>query len=148
MRSAVVQEIADRVEPPESGVRLVSTRAERVRALVEDHADLVSRALVSLGVPMSIVDDCAQRVFIIATSKMDLIEEGRETAFLFSTARRVAANTHRSLKLRRQRETLDEVALSFAQDGRLDPERALVDREGRALLEQVLGAMSRELRDV
>ena len=135
-------------QPRESGIRLIAALpGERIRALVEDHFDFVSRTLLNLGLPSSDVDDAVQQVLVIAARKIELIERGREAAFLYSTARRVAANAHRRLASRRKHERLDETALLAAPDGH-DPEQAFVDREARERLEQVLGAMPADLREV
>ena len=136
-------------QPRESGVRLVTPDpGERVRALVQGHFDFLTRTLQHLGLPPADVDDAVQQVLVIATRKIDLIERGREAAFLFSTARRVAANAHRRLASRRKHERLDEMALLGAPDAALDPEQRVVDREARERVEQVLESMPAELREV
>ena len=135
--------------PRESGVRLIAPDPnERIRAIAQGRLDFLSRTLLNLGIPGSDVDDAVQQVLVIVARKIDLIERGREAAFLFSTARRVAANAHRRLASRRKRERLDEAALLSAPDAALDPEQRVVDREARERVEQVLAAMSPDLREV
>jgi RNA polymerase sigma-70 factor, ECF subfamily len=118
----------------------------RLRVLVETQFDFVWRSLRALGIPSAEADDAAQRVFGIAAQKLEAIAVGSEKAFLFSTVRGVAANARRSQQ--RRRETYDEVALSQAPDEAHDPEQALMDKQAKRLLEQVLDTMPDDLRDV
>jgi RNA polymerase sigma-70 factor (ECF subfamily) len=119
---------------------------KRLRVLVEAHFDFVWRSLRALGVPSTTADDAAQRVFIIASEKLESITAGSEKAFLFSTVRGVAANARRSQQ--RRRESFDEIALLHSPDEGQDPEQALLDKEAKRLLEQVLEAMPDDLRNV
>ena len=113
---------------------------------METHFDFVWRSLRALGVPSTSADDAAQRVFIIASEKLEAITAGSEKAFLFSTVRGVAANARRSQQ--RRRESFDEIALLQSPDQAHDPEQALIDKEAKNLLEQVLEAMPDDLRNV
>src|SRR3954470_14140087 len=79
--------------------------AARVRALVTENFDFVWRSLVRLGVPRADAEDALQQVFLVASRKLDDIVPGRERAFLFGTAFRIA---HRARRTRdRRREVLD-----------------------------------------
>jgi RNA polymerase sigma-70 factor (ECF subfamily) len=119
---------------------------QRLRTLVETHFDFVWRSLRALGVSPAAADDAAQRVFMIASQKLDAIADGSEKAFLFSTVRGVAANARRSQQ--RRRESFDDIALTQTPDEAADPEQALMDKQAKQLLEQVLEAMPDDLRDV
>jgi len=118
----------------------------RLRVLVETQFDFVWRSLRALGVPSANADDAAQRVFMITAQKLDAITEGSERAFLFATARGVAANARRSQA--RRREVGDDTLLDRATDEAHDPEQALADKQAKQLLERVLSAMPDDLRNV
>ncbi len=136
-------------DAPESGiVPRTSTAAERdarLRAMVAAHFEFIWRSLRGLGVPQGSVDDAAQQVFWIASQKLDAIQVGSERAFLFSTARGVAANARRSRI--RSRET-DDAPLATMADGAPDPEQAAQRSQAKKLLERVLAEMEEDTRTV
>jgi RNA polymerase sigma-70 factor (ECF subfamily) len=70
--------------------------------LVGNHLDFVWRVLRRLGFSAEDADDAAQQVFMIAQSKYEQLPRDRERAFLYATARRVAANARRSVRRRRE----------------------------------------------
>src|SRR5687768_4166665 len=72
-------------------------RAARVREMLDADFDFIWRLLRRLGVDEADVDDAAQRVFIVASSKLDQIQVGSERTFLFSTALRVASANRRNV---------------------------------------------------
>jgi len=142
-------ELEEAVAGPISGilpVRRDATREVRLRAIVATEFDFIWRALRGLGVPASAADDAAQQVFWIAAQKLEAITAGSERAFLFSTARGVAANVRRAHA--RIREQANDVVLSTWADDGLDPEQAAQAAQGRKLLERVLEEMSEDLRSV
>jgi len=71
---------------------------ERLRRIVTDDFAFVWRSLLRLGVPRPDADDALQQVFLVASRKVDVIEEGRARAFLFATALRVASHARRTLQ--------------------------------------------------
>jgi len=132
---------------PESGiVRTAEDRDARLRAMVDAHFEFIWRSLRGLGVPAANVDDAAQQVFWIAAQKLDVITVGSERAFLFSTARGVAANARRARA--RSREQADDGALELMTDGALDPEEAAQKSQAKRVLERILSEMSDDLRTV
>lgn len=74
--------------PPES-----RAAAGRLAALVAEHSAFVWRSLVRLGVPRADAEDAVQHVFLVVARRLGDIELGRESAFLFGTALRVASRT-------------------------------------------------------
>lgn len=116
------------------------------RALFEAHYASIWRLLRRFGVARAELDDAAQEVFWVAARRQADIELGREHAFLYGVALRVASNL-----LRRQRELpcADEHTLlaELAAD-EASPEQALVERRARTLLDTVLARMPLELRTV
>jgi RNA polymerase sigma-70 factor, ECF subfamily len=129
---------------PSSDAAALPDRAERFRALFDAHVDFVARYLRRLGVPEKAVEDAAQKVFLIASTKLDDVRPGSERAFLVGTAQRVASDVRDALSRRREvpydmPEREDERALA---DELVDQKRA------RELLDRVLDTLPDELRAV
>jgi len=126
------------VEPPADSAR-------RLRALYDDHFELVGRVVRNLGVPPSEVDDVLERVFSSAAARLADIETGRERAFLVQAAVRWTANA------RRARARIREIgcdALPDIPDLGASPEERTDSRRAAAVLDELLGAMDVELRAV
>jgi RNA polymerase sigma-70 factor (ECF subfamily) len=119
--------------------------AARVRALVTESFSFVWRSLVRLGVPRADAEDALQQVFLVAAGKIDEIEPGRERAFLFGTALRIASRARRSAQ--RRHEVL-EGEPEDRRDSRPDAEELLDRARARAELDRILDEMPIELRAV
>ncbi len=119
----------------------------RLASLFEKHAAFVARSLRRLGVPERDVEDGLQEVFIIAQSKLDTIEPGKERSFLFGIARRRASTLRRSIHRASRRE---EKALDGSETWEEAPDSTeQTEREhARAALDEVLDALPAELRAV
>jgi RNA polymerase sigma-70 factor (ECF subfamily) len=129
----------------DSGVRPISASADqRLHALVEAHFDFVWRSLRRLGLSSADSDDAAQQVFWVAARKLDTIELGRERAFLFGTALRVASDVRRAAA--RRPETSGE--RTDVHDPQLNPEELTERRQARALLDEILDSMPMDMRTV
>lgn len=118
----------------------------RLRGLVAGHFDFIWRSLRRLGVPATDVDDCAQQVFWVAAQKLSEIQPGRERAFLYGTAMRVASDARK--RLTRRREVAWDDDLEERRDPGLDPEQMAQQRRARALLDEVLDTLAMDLRSV
>jgi RNA polymerase sigma-70 factor, ECF subfamily len=120
--------------------------AQRLRALVDEHFAFVWRSLRRLGVADEAVDDAAQQVWIVASRRLDSIERGKEAAFLFGVAIRVAADARRARRRRREEPTpehgLERIDASPGPDELVDGQRA------RQRLDDALGALPMDLRAV
>jgi RNA polymerase sigma-70 factor (ECF subfamily) len=117
----------------------------RIAAIVGEHLPFVWRLLRRFGVPPSDIDDAAQRVFLVASAKLDQIEPGRERSFLAGTALRVASAARRDAKRR------PEIATSDFDDQLAagpTPDEEVESREALVLLDRILDAMPDELRVV
>ncbi len=114
--------------------------------MVTSNCEFIWRTLRGHGVPGEYADDAAQQVFLIASQKLDLIIGGSERAFLYSTARGVAANARRSIS--RSCVDADEGLLAHMVDDSPDPERQAQRTEGRRLLERILANMDEDARNV
>lgn len=133
--------------PEDSGARgLSQLEAKRFREMVDANFDFIWRSLRGLGVPAGSIDDAAQQVFIAASRKLSLIAMGSERAFLFATARGIAANARRAQL--RSREVLDDDALAARVDRAPDPEEEASTRQARRVLDTILDGLPEDLRAV
>ena len=121
-------------------------RAEHLRAVVREHFAHVWRFLRRLGFERDVADDAAQDLFFVVLRRMDAIAPGRERAFLFGAALRIAARLRRKGAREvpvEQVSAEDEVdVLAETLDQRLDDERA------RALLYRLLSELDERFRHV
>ena len=137
---------------PSLAVELVSAapagddRAARLESMAGQNFQFIWRSLRRLGVPLGSVDDAAQQVFEVASRRLADVEPGKERAFLFKTALLVAAEARR-LAARRRDLHPDDVVETLV-DPAPNPEDASDWSEKRALLEEILLAMSIEQRTV
>lgn len=125
-----------------------ATERQSLPDMFEQHFDFVWRSVRRFGVPEASADDAAQEVFVVAMRKHDRIEPGREKAFLFGTAMRVASDLRRAAGRRRDSvaaaDDVGERAVSAA-----DAPDAMVDQKrDRELLERCIEGLSDELRAV
>jgi RNA polymerase sigma-70 factor (ECF subfamily) len=115
----------------------------RLERLFVAHYRWIWRTLRRLGVPEAFVDDAAQQVFLVASNRLDTIDEAREPAFLLGAAVRIAANARR--REARRREHADAEASSPANP--IDDPEALLDwKQRREKLDEWLNVLSLELR--
>ncbi len=130
---------------PGARARAEADRDARLRELVTGHFDFTWRSLVRLGVARADADDAAQQVFLVASRRLEDVEEGRERAFLFGACLRIAARHRRTVE--RRREAGDGVPETLPDPG-LPPDEACDRLKARALLDRVLEALPLELRAV
>jgi RNA polymerase sigma-70 factor (ECF subfamily) len=110
-----------------------------------DHIEFLWRSVRRLGVPEADADDAVQRVLIIAAGKLASIEVGRERAFLFATALRVASHARRA---QRRRSEVPEDQAASAASGAPSAEDLLDRLRARELLDQVLESLPIDIRAV
>ena len=138
--------LAMRPAPAASGAAsATATTGERLASLFHDHFDLVWRTVRRLGVPPAAVDDAAQEVFVIVSRKLDVIEPGKERAFLYGIAMRVASDARRA---QHRRGKPADVELEILVDGAPSPEDLLDHKRARAQLDAVIANMPDDVRDV
>lgn len=104
----------------------------------------VWRLLRRLGVADADADDATQEVFLIVAERRDAIQAGKERAFIYGTALRVARATLRT-PTRRSVEIDDEVFFDADAPG---IEELVDQRAARKLLDELLEQMPFELRAV
>lgn len=120
--------------------------------LAEQNIDFVFRCLRRSGLDEATADDAVQQVFVIASTKLASIEGGKEKAFLYGTARNVAAQQRRA---HARRAEVEYVESSDHEDGGITQsgtgpslEELLDQRRARELLDEVLASLPDNLRDV
>jgi RNA polymerase sigma-70 factor (ECF subfamily) len=128
---------AEQLEPPSTPIDFDE--------LVRRYLDFVWRALRRLGLSPSDADDASQQVFMIAARQLAELPPGKERAFLYGTARRIAANARRAR--RRRREAPGELADELEAWGALPDDRVELERTA-ALLDDLLEHLPDELRRV
>jgi RNA polymerase sigma-70 factor (ECF subfamily) len=117
----------------------------RLRDLVLTEGDFVTRSLRNLGVWGGELDDCVQKVFLVAARRLQEIEPGKERAFLFACAHNTAAPVRRSLA--RKREVSDDVLAERSNPDML-PDRLTEQKRHRELLDRILETMDDGVRSV
>ena len=119
-----------------------------LRTLFQAHYAAVWRLLRRFGVPAAQLDDAAQEVFWVAARRFADIEPGREKAFLYGVAVRVASNELRRAQANAQVTCpLTDLELGL-RDIAPTPEESLEQRRALALLHRALERLPLELRTV
>jgi RNA polymerase sigma-70 factor, ECF subfamily len=124
--------------------RSPAVAVDRLSTMFHQHYDFVWRSVRRLGVPEDAADDAAQEVFVVASRKLDSIELGKEKAFLFGAAIRIAADARRAVQRRRllpgeQPEPVDAVP---ALDELVDQKRA------RQILDDLVAQLPEDTRPI
>ncbi len=147
MQSPIVESVPISTREPAAarGIAAADSGSERLSDLVRREIAPLWRFLRRLGLGEAEADDGAQQVFIVAARRIDEIEEGRERAFLFSTALNVAAKAHRS---RHRRREVSDDELDERRDSIPGLEELIDRRRARQLLDELLDAMPEDLRIV
>jgi RNA polymerase sigma-70 factor (ECF subfamily) len=122
-----------------------AVRARRVHALVLAHYDFIWRVLRRLGVRSGDIDDATQQVFWVAARKIDDVASGRDARFLLAIALRVAADSRRTARRRREVSFDDEPAPEGVAPG---VEERVSAGEQLRVAEQLLDALPEEQRIV
>lgn len=122
-------------------------RDRRIVLVFDTHYDSIWRILRRLGVPDGVVDDAAQRVFLVAARRIQTITEGHEGRFLYGVAVRVASEIRRRNPARRDVPDGEAVLMAIADDAP-GPEEILLEHEARDALDATLAGMPDELREV
>lgn len=118
-----------------------------LEAVIAEHTDLVFRSLRRAGLDTASAEDGAQQVFMVAARKIASIESGKERAFLYATAKNVAAR-HRRSSSRRGEVTLGDNGAEMLTSDAPMLDELLDRRRARILLDQILSAMPASLSDV
>jgi RNA polymerase sigma-70 factor (ECF subfamily) len=114
--------------------------------LVQEQFGFVWRSLRRLGLSAADADDAAQQVFLVLDRKLSEVAPGRERAFLFGTAAKVAARARRTVA--RRRECDEAPSAEQMLDRAPHPEEALEQRRAADQLNEVLESMPEDIRSV
>jgi RNA polymerase sigma-70 factor (ECF subfamily) len=125
-----------------------ATSKARLARAFEQNAVFIWRSLRRLGVPREAADDATQQVFLVAARRMHEISEGKERAFLFQSAMRIAMEFRREFSATRGRAEPDDEVLFERVDPALRPDDALDQQRTLRLLGHVLEEMPIERRAV
>jgi RNA polymerase sigma-70 factor (ECF subfamily) len=142
---AALPEPALVVEAPRAAPAQGRTQLD-LRGLFTAHYASIWRLLRRVGVEHAQLDDAAQEVFWIAARRLGDVHAGREHAFLYGVALRVAAHAHRKRRSSPRMTDLD--SRQDLVDSAPSPEENLVQRRARDLLDAALDRMPLELRSV
>jgi RNA polymerase sigma-70 factor (ECF subfamily) len=139
-----VNTISD-LELPSTEAHAASQQASRVRLerMFNDHHDFIWRLIRRLGLSRGAADDAAQQVFLVAAERILDIEAGRERAFLFGTALRVA----RRLSKNEKRWVLED-DMDFRNGQVARPEDLADHRRAVDLMGRILATMEHDLKTV
>jgi RNA polymerase sigma-70 factor (ECF subfamily) len=133
---------------PTPGALLIQTpidRTEQLQQIVRTHFADVWRFLRRIGFSRDVADDAAQDLFFVALRRMDALEPGKERAFLFGAAFRIACR----LKRRGARELPVENARAEEEpEPGANPEERLDDERARQLLDRLLSELDERFRVV
>jgi RNA polymerase sigma-70 factor, ECF subfamily len=118
------------------------TDDQRLTALFAEHCDFVWRTLRRLGVHKDAIEDASQEVFIVVRRKLDVIDTGKERAFLFGVAAKVAAGTRRTSRRKPWNTASHEPDSEHrAVAGTPNPAELLDQERARAALDRIISDM-------
>ena len=121
-------------------------RGDRLRSIVTEHYGSLWRFLRRLGVPGADAEDAAQKCLWVVSERLDDVAAGKEKAFLFGVAARVAKASRREVHLRG--DAGDHARLAELPALGPDAEELLDDRRALAILDALLASLAPDLRTV
>ena len=125
---------------------LAASVERSMRSLVAGQHRFVWRVLRGFGLSSADAEDATQQVFMIAARKLQDIAPGRERAFVYGAALRVASNARRGL--RRRREVPSDDHADTAEPDSASPERRSELGQAQSLLIELLQGLPEKLRRV
>lgn len=135
--------MASKSSPAAAQGGAVARDPARLERVIRSDYRFIWRLLRRFGVPELQAEDAAQQVFLIVAERLSDIEPGRERAFAFGTALRVAQSTRRRLGRELPSDAFDERPLVGAA-----PDELVEQKRARELLDRVLLEMPLESRTV
>lgn len=119
----------------------------RLATMLTTHFDTVWRACRRAGLSGAQAEEIAQEAFAVCVRRLDLIQAGRERAFLLGVAVRLASNARRLVASQ-----MELVSFEAEDAETVDPqplaEELLAQKEQREILDRVLQSMSDAFREV
>lgn len=138
----------DQKRPAPRVANLNATDRARLRKMLDDHYDTVYRALQRFGVREAEVEDAAQKTFLVASTKLELIAPGCERAFLLATAANKASHARRTQTRRREVSEEEDASMGAVVDPAPLPDELVEQKRRRALFYRILATMDTELQTV
>jgi RNA polymerase sigma-70 factor, ECF subfamily len=136
--------IPSKAFPP--GIGQAASHGLSIDSLVAQHYSFIWRVLRGLGLSRADAEDATQQVFMIAARKLDLIAPETARSFVYGAALRVANNTRRGL--RRRREVLGDEGSDEPEPESRGPEKMAELVQARQLLARVLDQLPEKHRRV
>jgi RNA polymerase sigma-70 factor (ECF subfamily) len=126
--------------------RLSAADEQRLAQAFSAHFAAVWRLARRMGLPSGQAEEVAQESFVIAARKLHQIANGRERAYLYGTALRLASNLRRSATARL--EVLECESPPEQAAGSSRPDALLEHKHRRATLDRLLDGMPEAFREV
>jgi len=120
-------------------------REARLRSMIDQHGDFVTRVLRDARTPSADIDDQVQLTFIVAARRLDDVRAGCEKAFLFRIAMNHASHAVRTLRRRREESGVDDLERV---EPAANPEELTHVKRMRKSVDQILDRMDARARDV
>src|SRR5215471_10146880 len=114
-----------------------ATHEARIRSLVDNHQAFLRRTLRRLGLDEGRSEDAVQQVFVVASRRLDRVRDGKERAYLFGIATRVASDIRRGAAYRHELPCADIVC----EDASLLPDAAADRRRAFEILAMAVDVM-------
>lgn len=115
----------------------------RASEFARSYVDFAWRMARRLGLSPADAEDVAQRAILVASQRVDAIQEGRERAFVFRTVSNLASKVRRT---RQRRPESQEASLDSLAADEHTPETLLEQRRAREILDAILAALGPDLR--
>lgn len=136
-----------RIDPMSEFPRLTLEQQQRLARMLASHFDVVWRAGRRTGLSSAQAEENAQEAFAVCARKLDLIQVGRERAYLLGVAVRLAQNTRRLVASQLELVRLD-ASHEQSVDARPRADELLAQKEQREVLDRILDSMSDAFREV
>lgn len=117
-------------------------------ALFETQFSIVLRRAKRLGLTQDSAEDAVQEAFIVVSRKLDVIEPGKEAAFLFRTLVNVVRNQKRAARRRREDLVDGEIEPVMNANAGLVPAEIQLRKEALSFAEKILEEMDLDQRVV
>ncbi len=117
-------------------------------ALFETQFPVVLRRAKRLGLTQDSAEDAVQEAFIVVSRKLDVIEPGKEAAFLFRTLVNVVRNQKRAARRRREDLVDGEIEPMMNANAGLVPAEIQLRKEALSFAERILEEMDLDQRVV
>src|SRR5512147_1791063 len=127
--------------------QLAPKAQKRFAEMLGTHFASVWRLGRRLGLPSAVAEELAQEAFLVASRKLELVNKGRERAFLFGVMLRLAANLRRTAAWQREAIAAGNVD-SATLDEQPSTDQLVQQKQQRLILDSIFEDMSDQFREV